>query len=74
MGELIICDSCHFSFDVNETNCEICLTCIKVLCCMKFIAEHRLCSCGDSWCVHNTKERRDKGAKLDRLANHVTQQ
>lgn len=69
--KFIICDSCHFSFNVTETNCEICLTCLKFLRCMKFVAEHRLCSCGDTWCIHNNKERKEKSDKLNRLSTHT---
>jgi hypothetical protein len=42
MGEIIICESCHFSFDVTETQCEICLTCLKVLRCMGFARAEKL--------------------------------
>jgi hypothetical protein len=71
--ELIVCDSCSFSFNAEETGCELCLTCLKVLRCMQFVAEHRLCSCGDSWCIHNDEARQEKADKLARLAKHTIQ-
>jgi len=66
----MICDSCGFTFDQAESNCELCLTCLKVLRCLKFVNAHKLCACGDSFCVHNTKERRIRAEKLKRLATH----
>lgn len=71
MSEIIICDSCHFSFDVADTGCEICLTCLKGLRLYKFIREHQLCRCGDDFCVGNTKAKKAQAEKLERLANHV---
>lgn len=64
------CDSCKLPFKSAETGCELCLTCLKVLRCMTFMKAHRLCGCGDDWCVHNTSDRHAKADKLKRLAAH----
>jgi hypothetical protein len=65
------CESCGFNFDHPETNCELCLTCLKTLKCLAFVKANRLCACGDDFCIHNTRERREKSAKLQRLVKYI---
>lgn len=66
-----ICESCQFPFLETRTGCEICMDCLKTLRCLNFIKGHSLCGCGERICASNTKERRRKAEKLDRLAGHV---
>ena len=52
----------------EDTTTSPCFNCLRVVRCLLYIETHKLCSCGDAWCVHNTNERKAKADRLEEIA------